>query len=138
LHIATKKRIAQSWVICKRDALWILLRRFEMADIRPYTALAADNELIFLSRLHSMLESDPITTRDSFADMMAVAFTANRLDTRVLSDEMGYSFSTVYRWVEGRTAPHRSQWTHIQEWVSKALKAHIDALRVRSRELAMA
>jgi len=98
-----------------------------MAEIRPFTALAVDSELNLLSRLHAMLESDRIESRDQFADLMKAAFEHCRLDPRALSDELGYSFSTVYRWIEGRTAPHPSLWPRVTDWVANAIKERIDA-----------
>lgn len=109
-----------------------------MAEMRPFTALATENELLLLNRLHSMLEADPLVTREEFSDMMAVAFAYGRLNARALSDDMGYNFSTVYRWIEGRTAPHSSQWTQVQDWVCTALNDLIEAARSRAGELAEA
>lgn len=109
-----------------------------MLEARPYTALANQKELVFLKALHSMLEADPVRTREGFSDMMSVAFNAGGLDARALSDDMGYNFSTVYRWIEGRTAPHPSQWLQVQAWVRDALDSHIDALAAKATELASA
>lgn len=109
-----------------------------MTETRPFTALAAENELLLLKQLHSMLEADPVASREEFSDMMAVAFTNNRLNARALSDDMGYNFSTVYRWIDGRTAPHRSQWAQVQSWICEALGEHIKIARARSAELAEA
>ena len=107
-----------------------------MSETRPYTALATENELVLLNRLHAMLEADPVVSREEFSDMMAVAFANSRLDARALSDDMGYNFTTVYRWIEGRTAPHRSQWKQVQEWICNALNAHIEEARARSAQFA--
>ena len=102
-----------------------------MADTRPFTAMAVDSELNLLCRLHAMLESDAIVSRAQFGDLMKVAFDHCRLDARKLSDELGYSFSTVYRWIEGRTAPHPSLWPRITGWIADALKARIDSTKAR-------
>ncbi|MGA9580690.1 MAG: hypothetical protein WBR13_01815 [Allosphingosinicella sp.] len=100
-----------------------------MTEIRPFTAVAVDSELNLLSRLHSMLESDQIGSRDQFGDLMKAAFEHCRLDPRALSDDMGYSFSTIYRWIDGRTAPHPSLWPRITAWIVDAIKARIDTAR---------
>lgn len=98
-----------------------------MAGIRPFTAVAVDSELNLLSRLHSMLESDRIKDREQFTDLMKAAFDHCRLDARALSDELGFSFSTVHRWIDGRTAPHPSLWPTVSAWIADAIKARIDA-----------
>jgi hypothetical protein len=90
------------------------------------------NELSALRRLHGMLESDGVKTRDQFRDMMVAAFTHGRLELRELSDDLGYSFSTVFRWLDGRSAPHASLWPRIVSWVMGALERKIAAM---SREL---
>ena len=109
-----------------------------MVQMRPFTALATEKELILLKQLHAMLEADPVVSREGFSDMMAVAFANGRLEARALSDDMGYNFSTVYRWIDGRTAPHRSQWPQVQAWVRDALEWHIDAAKAHASELAEA
>ena len=100
-----------------------------MAEIRRFTAVAVDSEVVLLSRLHSMLGSDALTSREQFTDMMKAAFLHCRLDARALSDDMGYNFSTVHRWIDGRTAPHPSLWPRITDWIKSALKGRIDTLR---------
>lgn len=99
-----------------------------MAENRPFTAMAAETERNLLSRLHAMLEFDEIRSREQFADLMKVAFAQDRLDGRALSDDLGYSFSTVYRWIEGRTAPHPSLWPRITEWVSAGILVLLQTL----------
>ena len=102
-----------------------------MTGFRPFTALAVDSELNLLVRLHSMLEFDQVADREQFTDLMKAAFEHCRLDPRALSDKLGYSFSTVYRWIEGRTAPHPSLWPVITKWIADSIKARIDAVRAR-------
>lgn len=102
-----------------------------MADIRTFTAMAVDSELSLLCRLHAMLESDSITSRAQFGDLMKVSFNNCHLDARKLSDDLGYSCSTVYRWIEGRTAPHPSLWPRVAGWISDELKARIDSTNAR-------
>lgn len=99
-----------------------------MPGIRPFSTVAVDSELNLLSRLHAMLDSDGICSRADFSDLMKVAFEICRLEPRALSDTLGFSFSTVYRWIEGRTAPHRSLWPVIGQWIADALKARVDGI----------
>mgnify|MGYP001216093575 CR=1 FL=1 len=97
-----------------------------MTGVRQYTALAESIELNLLAQLHGMLEFDRITERAEFSDLMNAAFGHCKLDPRQLSDDLGYNFSTVYRWIEGRTAPHPSLWPTITQWIAEAIKAKID------------
>jgi hypothetical protein len=75
-----------------------------------------------------MLESDRVSSREQFGDLMKAAFEHCHLDVRRMSDDLGFSGSTVYCWVEGRTAPHPSLWPLITDWVAKAIKSRIDAI----------
>lgn len=98
-----------------------------MSGVRPFTTMMVESEISVLRRLHGMLEHDPVESREEFADLMAAAFEYGNLEARALSDDLGYSFSTVYRWVEGRSAPHPSLWPTIVAWVMSAIKAKIVA-----------
>jgi predicted DNA-binding transcriptional regulator AlpA len=98
-----------------------------MSGAQPFTAMVVTSELGVLRRLHGMLEFDPIDSRERFGDLMKAAFNHCDLDARALSDDLGYSFSAVYRWIEGRTAPHQSLWPTIVAWIMRALEARITA-----------
>lgn len=100
-----------------------------MAETGPFTAMAVDSEMNLLRRLHGMIEKDEVATREQFLDLMKVAFVRAKLDARALSDELGYNFSTIHRWIDGRTAPHPSLWPRVTRWVADALKQRIDACR---------
>lgn len=100
-----------------------------MSETRPFTAMVVDSDLALLGRLHSMLQFEDITTREQFTDLMKAAFVHCRLDARALSDDLGYSFSTVHRWVDGRTAPHPSLWPRVSGWIADGIRARIDAIR---------
>lgn len=96
-----------------------------MPDIRQYTRMMMSNEISVLRRLHGMLEHDPVNTRDEFCDLMKAAFNHGKLEPRELSDDLGYSMSTIYRWIEGRSAPHASLWPIVVTWVMTAIDTKI-------------
>lgn len=106
-----------------------------MTSTRPLTALMLSNEINALRRLHGMLEHDQVNSRAEFGDMMIAAFTHGRLELRELSDDLGFSFSTVFRWIEGRSAPHPSLWPRIIEWVMAALDRKIQAAERQMQEI---
>ena len=99
-----------------------------------FTSMMVDSEVVVLRRLHGMLESDVVDTRDAFSDLMKAAFEHGRLDARALSDDLGYSFTTVYRWIEGRNAPHPSLWPCIIAWIMKAIDAKIARYHCHANE----
>lgn len=105
-----------------------------MADARPFTAMVVTSELGVWRRLHGMLESDPISSRERFGDLMKVAFDHCRLDYRALSDDLGYSGSAVYRWIEGQTAPHASLWPIIVDWIMRTLESKIEEAECAQRQ----
>jgi rhamnogalacturonyl hydrolase YesR len=88
------------------------------------------NEINALRRLHGMLEHDRVNSREEFRDMMTAAFMHGRLELRGLSDDLGFSFSAVFRWLEGKSAPHPSLWPRVVEWVMGALARKIKALEL--------
>ncbi len=96
-----------------------------MQHVHPFTSMMVDGEISVLRRLYDMLENDTVDTRDAFSDLMRAAFEHGKLDARGLSDDFGYSFTTVYRWIEGRSAPHPSIWPRIVVWVMNAIDAKI-------------
>ena len=106
-----------------------------MSVARPLTGLMVKTEVNALRRLHGMLEHDGVRTREQFRDMMVAAFTHGRLELRELADDLGYSFSTVFRWLEGRSAPHASLWPRIVMWVMEALNRKIAAIEREMNEV---
>ncbi len=98
-----------------------------MSARMPFTELMVSNEIHVLRCLHGMLENDPIESRAQFNDLMKAAFVYGKLDPKLLSDDLGYSASTVYRWIDGHSAPHPSLWPRISEWVKAAIESKIVA-----------
>jgi len=86
----------------------------------------AQGEVSILRRLHGMLENKAIEDREQFSDLMNAAFKWCTLEYGLLANELGYSQSSVYRWVEGLTAPHKSLWPKIVTWIMKAIEAKIE------------
>ena len=99
----------------------------------PLTDLMIRNQINSLRRLHGILEMDGVKTRDEFHDMMAAAFGHGGLELRALSDDLGFSFSSVFRWQEGKSAPHPSIWPTVTNWVMAKL-----AVQVKLKESVLA
>ncbi len=85
-----------------------------------------------MTRMHAMLEHDGVRDRDEFADMMEAAMQAGRLDPRALANDLGYSLSSVYRWVDGSSAPHPSTWPRVVDWVVAGLARRIGDLEAQN------
>lgn len=90
-----------------------------------FTHLMVKGEASLMRRLHGMLEHGKVTTREQFKDLMRAAFVYGKLDPRRLSDDLGYSPSAIYRWIDGKTAPHQSLWQQIVDWILAALDEKI-------------
>jgi hypothetical protein len=82
-----------------------------------------DARMTALRTLSASLRTAPPTGRDGFTDMMTAAFREGGLDVRNLADDMGYSISSTYRWIEGRSSPHPSQWSLVTDWVARRIDA---------------
>jgi predicted DNA-binding transcriptional regulator AlpA len=92
---------------------------------KPFTALLRKEEVSILRRLHGMLEHRTIENREQFSDLMNAAFKQCSLEYVSLADDLGYSRSAVYRWVEGVTAPHKTLWPKIVTWIMKSIEIKI-------------
>jgi len=103
------------------------MTREDVATFPPLTRSMHDARMTMLDRLSRSLKANPVSNRDEFTDMMMAAFREGGLDVRDLAGDMGYSMSTCYRWVEGRTSPHASQWPLITTWVV----GRIDAIVIK-------
>lgn len=96
-----------------------------MGHAQPFTSMMLDSEISVLRRIHAMLEHDAVASRDEFADLMQAAFQRMRFDPRRLSDDLGYSISAVYRWIDGTSAPHPSLWPTVVQWIMTAIVTRI-------------
>ena len=92
---------------------------------KPFTAVTREGEVSILRRLHGMLEHKAIENREQFSDLMNAAFKRCSLEYVSLADDLGYSRSAVYRWVEGVTAPHKTLWPKIVAWIMKSIEVKI-------------
>lgn len=82
-----------------------------------FTTLAIEGELGILRCLHGILEKGVVEDRAQFSDLMTVVFKRCRFEYTALADDLGYSRVSVYRWVKGMSAPHKSLWPRIIEWI---------------------
>jgi hypothetical protein len=87
-----------------------------------FTAVANEGEIAVLRRLHGILEKGAVENRDQFSDLMKAAFKNCRLEYIALADDLGYSAISVHRWIEGISAPHKSLWPLIIEWIMKEIE----------------
>lgn len=93
-----------------------------------FTDAVTFSEVKTLRLLHGILENSQPTNKTEFADLMKAAFENKRLDPRVMADDLGYSISSIYRWIEGKSAPHSCMWPKISEWVLDAFSIKIEML----------
>jgi hypothetical protein len=89
------------------------------------SAITRQGKLGTLSRIHAFLEVEGIQTREQFWDMMKVAASELDIDRAALAKDLSYSPSSVYRWFDGKAAPHPSGWPQITAWVMARLQEHI-------------
>ena len=97
-----------------------------MSAALRFTGLMVSNEISVLRRLHGMLETGAVEDRAQFNDLMCAAFVHGKLDYKKLSNDLGYSGSSVHRWIDGKSAPHPSVWPQVIEWVMTAIDEKID------------
>ncbi|MEL6934377.1 MAG: hypothetical protein AAFO17_15015 [Pseudomonadota bacterium] len=105
-----------------------------MPNVHSYTKVMAEGRIGSLKCLHGMLENDPVQHRDQFSNLMKATFGDGSLDPRSMANDLGFSASTVYRWVEGKSAPHRSLWPRVQEWLLEAISAKVATLEAMQHD----
>jgi predicted DNA-binding transcriptional regulator AlpA len=99
-----------------------------MTRARLFTGMLLSSEISVLTRMHAMLEHDGVRDKAEFSDMMTALMEKGRLDPRRLADDLGYSISSVYRWIDGSHAPHPSAWPRVVEWMVAAIGTKLDEL----------
>jgi len=90
---------------------------------RPLTDAMASARRQALIDLARSLKDHPPADRERFGDMVQAAFREGGLDPRDLSGDMGYSFSSVHRWIALQSAPHSSQWPTVTTWIVNRIEA---------------
>jgi hypothetical protein len=99
-----------------------------MTHARLFTRMMLSSDISVMTRMHDMLEHDGVEDRAAFSDMMAAAIKHGGLDPRALANDLGYSLSSVYRWIDGTSMPHPSGWSKVVDWVVTALATRIEEL----------
>lgn len=87
----------------------------------PLTNMMVRSRTNALRSLRGVLEAHEVTSRAAFSDMMAASFGHGGLELRALSDDLSFSFSSVFRWHEGRSVPHSSLWPIVTAWIVEHL-----------------
>lgn len=98
-----------------------------MPEAKPFTTALMLSEISVFRRLYNRLDKNPLVDRAEFSDLMAAMFERGRLDPKRAAEELGYSQSAVYRWIDGSTAPHVVAWPAIVEWIKARLNERIEA-----------
>ena len=99
-----------------------------MSSFQTYTNVVEKHQLTTLRCLHGMLTKDPIQTRDQFSNLMKATLGSGFFEPRDISNDLGFSASTVYRWAENKSAPHPCVWPLVQGWLLKAILNKIEAV----------
>ena len=100
-----------------------------MSKFTTYTDVITRHRLDALRCLQDMLENDQLRDRAQFSNLMKAVFDAGYLNPRALSDDLGFSVSTVYRWAENRTAPHPAVWPLVQDWLLRKIINDINEIK---------
>ena len=79
-----------------------------------------------LTRVVDILETSGVASRDDCRDEMTAAFRHGGLEPRELSEDLSFNVSTVFRWQQGRSAPHPDLCPRIVDWVIKVYARKID------------
>jgi hypothetical protein len=97
-----------------------------MSGSHSFTSLMVEKKAEQLECLHGVLENKKIVSREQFTDLMQAAFQVASLDPNGLANDLGYSSSTVYRWIEGVSAPHKSLWDKVVSWILSTIETRLE------------
>ena len=99
-----------------------------MSKFSAYTDVITRHRLDVLQCLRDMLKNERLQNRAQFSNLMKAVFSNGYLNPRDLSNDMGFNVSTVYRWIENRTAPHLAVWPLIQDWLLQKISDEINKI----------
>ena len=95
-----------------------------------FSAVMISGKIELIDKIKKEMGRSGISERYLFSDLMKAVFGRSvGLDPRRLSDELGYSYSSVSRWITGRSAPHRVLWRQVTAWIESSLDAKRDELK---------
>lgn len=100
-----------------------------MPPLGQFSKLEMKHSLEFLKEFHGMLEFETVTTREQLFDVLQASFKNRYLDPTKFAGDLGFSPSSVYRWLDGRGLPHKAVWPLVVNWVIQELEAVIAANR---------
>jgi hypothetical protein len=105
---------------------------------RGFGEPAAQAKLDFLKTVHSTLAEMKIDERAIFGEMMFNVFNLAKLSEREMADDMGYNITSVRRWIEGKTTPHKAIWPNVRDWCLFHLAREINELRIKLADSSLA
>lgn len=105
-----------------------------MPPANLFTAHIASSEVRRLRLLSGLIQSHPVKSREQFLDLVNAIFGVGILDPKAFANDMGYSISSVYRWIDGASAPHQSIWSKVEAWILDAIRARIESLEPQAGE----
>ncbi|ESQ83168.1 hypothetical protein AEAC466_15005 [Asticcacaulis sp. AC466] len=83
-----------------------------------------------------MLEFESVTEREQMFDVLQAAFKHNYLEVSQFAGDLGFSPSSVYRWLDGRGLPHKAVWPRVVEWIRTELETVIARYRAEIKAYA--
>ncbi|MGN6363357.1 hypothetical protein [Asticcacaulis taihuensis] len=96
-----------------------------MPPLGQFSKLEMTHSLEFLKAFHGMLEFEDVTTREQMFDVLTASFKNRYLDAAKFAGDLGFSPSSVYRWLDGRGLPHRAVWPLVVTWIRRELEGVI-------------
>lgn len=101
---------------------------------RDFGVVAVHKKYDLLSAIHGALDNIEIKDRTRFTEMMHNVFVVAQLSDRELADDTGYAITSVRRWINGKTAPHKSAWAGIRTWCLEELAMEMEKLQTELKK----
>lgn len=93
-----------------------------------FREVRTSGDLATLRRIHGTIEAREIVTKEQLWDLLQAVFLDNLLDRKEFAQDLGYNISSVNRWIDARTAPHKSFWGQICNWILGAIAARVEEM----------
>ena len=82
-----------------------------------------------IERILGLLEVQGVNSREQLLDLVRVAMNDVGIEPARMADDLGYNVSSIYRWMQGESAPHRGLWPVITDWIARSLRVRLESLR---------
>ena len=100
-------------------------------NLGAFSVLAISCKIDLIDKLKLGISASPSLRKSEFLDLLNAVFGMFiGLDPKKLSDELGFSYNMVTKWIARKTAPHPILWPRAISWVERSLDEKRNELEI--------